>query len=73
MRFHYRTPGLFALLVRVSEAMPHAIDETDEYRGCKSWVTLEQALAVGEMRPVLGHAALAAVREGAEAAIFREE
>ena len=72
-RFHYRTPGLFALLVRVSEATPHAIDETDDYRGCKSWVTLEESMAVGETRPVLGDAAFATLGEGVEAAIFREE
>ena len=60
-RFHYRTPGLFALLVRVSEATPHSIDETDEYRGCKSWVTLGEPLAVGETRRVLGDAAFAEI------------
>jgi hypothetical protein len=62
-RFHYRTPGLFALLVRVSEATPHAIDETDAYRGCKSWVTLERPLSVGQARPVLDDAAFAEVNE----------
>jgi hypothetical protein len=58
-RFHYRTPGLFALVVRVSEASPHDIDETDAYRGCKSWVTLEEPLAVGHTRPVLDDATFA--------------
>jgi hypothetical protein len=62
-RFHYRTPGLFALVVRVSEATPHAIDETNEYRGCKSWVTLGEPVDAGETRPVLDDAAFAAVME----------
>ena len=62
-RFNYRTPGLFALIVRVSEATPHEIVETDDYRGCKSWVTLEEPLSLGETRPVLEDAAFAKVRE----------
>ena len=66
-RFHYRTPGLYALLVRVSEASPHAIVETDAYRGCKSWVTLEEPLPTGETRYVLDDTAFAqaSVRIGA--------
>ena len=62
-RFHYRTPGLFALLVRVSEATPHEVVETDDYRGCKSWVRLEQSLPTGETRHVLDDAAFAEVSE----------
>ena len=62
-RFHYRTPGLYAILVRVSEASPHDFRETDTYRGCKSWVTLDQPLPLGETRPVLDDAAFANVEE----------
>jgi hypothetical protein len=40
-RFHYRTPGLFVLPVRVYEAATvHELPETAEYAGCKSWVQL---------------------------------
>ena len=62
-RFHYRTPGLFALFVRVYEASSHDIIETDEYRGCKSWVTLEEPLSLVETRPVLDDAAFAKASE----------
>ena len=45
-RFHYRKPGLFELTVKVT-AIPMAIDiqETPEYAGCKTWVTLEKVIS----------------------------
>ena len=62
-RFHYRTLGLYALLVRVSEASPHSIVETDDYRGCKSWVTLDEPLPTGETRYVMDDETFATVKE----------
>lgn len=61
MRFHYR-PGtpLYLLLLRVHR-LPRATEvvETPEYRGCKSWVTLETPVATGGAVPVLSDAAFA--------------
>lgn len=53
-RFHYRRPGLFALVVRVF-AMPQALvlPNTSEYDGCRSWVTLDQDVATTGAAPVL--------------------
>ncbi len=41
-RFHYRTPGLFVLNVRVFR-LARPVDAVDrpEYAGCKTWVTLD--------------------------------
>src|SRR5438270_9035019 len=38
-RFHYRTPGLYVLTVRVSRLVqPLEAVERPEYAGCKTWV-----------------------------------
>jgi hypothetical protein len=52
-RFHYRTPGLYVLLVRVFRLdRPVELPDTPTYAGCRTWVHLEQAVeAVGQ--PVL--------------------
>jgi hypothetical protein len=53
-RFHYRRPGQFVLLVRVYRALrPHAIAESPEFAGCKTWVQLPGALALESPQPVL--------------------
>ncbi|MGH7362160.1 MAG: DUF1802 family protein [Candidatus Methylomirabilales bacterium] len=61
MRFHYR-PGtpLYLMLLRVHR-LPRAVEvvETPEYRGCKSWVTLEAPVATSGATPVLSDAAFA--------------
>jgi len=45
-RFHYRTPGLFALSVRVFRlAEPTMRVERPEYAGCKTWVSLDQPVS----------------------------
>lgn len=42
-RFHYRTPGLYALFVRVyAAAQPRDVPNRPEYDGCKSWVPLAE-------------------------------
>jgi hypothetical protein len=42
-RFHYRTPGLYILTVRVFRVQtPAEIPEAPEYAGCKTWVELDQ-------------------------------
>ena len=44
-RFHYRTPGLYALTMQAYE-MPATlvIPEHPAYAGCKTWVDLEEAI-----------------------------
>ncbi len=39
-RFHYRTPGLYVLDVRVTPATRRVVPERPEYVGCKTWVHL---------------------------------
>jgi hypothetical protein len=53
-RFAYRTPGLYALPLRVWRA-PAAIEitETSQYAGCKSWVELERGFPTADSTPVL--------------------
>lgn len=46
-RFHYRTPGLFALTVSVFKlAEPQVRVERPEYAGCKTWVELDTPIAI---------------------------
>ncbi|VTT97421.1 Marine sediment metagenome DNA, contig: S01H1_L03602 (Fragment) OS=marine sediment metagenome GN=S01H1_10638 PE=4 SV=1: DUF1802 [Gemmataceae bacterium] len=53
-RFHYRTPGLFALTVRVfALAEPHERPERPEYAGCKTWVELDAGVPTAGATPVL--------------------
>jgi len=54
-RFHYRKPGLWALLVRIylrPEAWPVAI--TEAQLGCKTWVPLESPPPPSSLAPALG-------------------
>jgi hypothetical protein len=53
-RFHYRTPGLFVLMVRVFQLpKPESRIERPEYSGCKTWVTLDKPIATEGSAPVL--------------------
>lgn len=52
-RFHYRTPGLFALTVRVFRRhTPTDLPEWPEYAGCKTWVKLTPAVEEWPATPV---------------------
>jgi hypothetical protein len=56
-RFHYRTPGLFALIVRAfHRATPLAIADSPHFAGCKSWVDLPSPLPTLGLQPVLDDA-----------------
>jgi hypothetical protein len=58
-RFHYRTPGLFVLPVRVWRApAPVELPESEYYRGCHTWVELERALPTAGATPVLPDSAI---------------
>ncbi len=53
-RFHYRTPGLFVLTVRVFRlAVPVTRPVRPEYAGCKTWVELDSPVATHAATPVL--------------------
>jgi len=46
-RFHYRTPGLYVLAVRVRILFaPIEVPEHGEYAGCKTWVELDRELSI---------------------------
>jgi hypothetical protein len=55
-RFHYRTPGLYVLPVRVYRAAPVELPELPHYAGCKSWVELGRELPTEGAMPVLSEA-----------------
>jgi hypothetical protein len=57
-RFHYRTPGLFVLSVRIfAPDHPRRIIESPHFAGCKSWVDLPDDVATNDLAPVLDDAA----------------
>lgn len=57
-RFAYRRPGLTVVLLRVYRVpQPFELQETMDYRGCKSWVLLEKPLSTAGSQPVLTDAA----------------
>jgi hypothetical protein len=59
-RFHYRTPGLFVLTVRVCRlAQPAEVVERPEYAGCKTWVELDTVVDMAGAAPVLSDEAFA--------------
>lgn len=69
-RFHYRTPGLFVLTVRVS-ALPSPVEVPDraEYAGCKTWVELAEEVPTAGAVPVLSDAAFATYARAVEAVL----
>ncbi len=72
-RFHYRTPGLFVLTVRVS-ALPASVEVPDqhEYAGCKTWVELADEVPTAGATPVMTDDAFAAYVRAVNAAITAE-
>lgn len=61
-RFHYRTPGLTLLLLRVQRvSVPPLIDETPEQAGCRSWVPLATALDPGAVTATLTDAEVGSI------------
>src|SRR5262249_12515920 len=53
-RFHYRTPGLYVLAVRVHQ-LPVSVEviEQPKYAGCKTWVELDAGISTDAATPVL--------------------
>ena len=63
-RFHYKTPGLYLLVVRVYRAPAvHEIVELPAYAGCRSWVELEKPLPTEGSTPVLDDESFRIVRK----------
>jgi hypothetical protein len=72
-RFHYRNnPGVHVIALRISE-LPRTIDVVDvpRYRGCVSWVALDQPLDVTDAKAVLSPDALTR-RVGALSSVLGE-
>lgn len=67
-RFHYRTPGLFALLVRIHRRpKPQRVPQSPHFAGCRSWVDFPADIATEGLVPVMPdethHARMAMIRE----------
>jgi hypothetical protein len=72
-RFHYRQPGLFALVVRVyAVPRPVALPNTPTYDGCRSWVRLERDLPTDGAAAVLTDAEFSQRRALIAAALAAE-
>jgi hypothetical protein len=53
-RFHYRTPGLFVLMVRIFHLPCGEVrNELPEYAGCKTWVKLDTHVSIEGAVPIL--------------------
>ena len=56
-RFHYRSPGLFVLPVRIYRLrQPIELAESPHFAGCRTWVDLERELPTAGLSPVLSDA-----------------
>ena len=53
-RFHYKTPGLFAMLVRLHHLpAPRTIPSLPHFAGCRSWVDFPEPLTTSGLIPIL--------------------
>lgn len=59
-RYNYRRPGLWVVTVRASVLPePVVVSNTEEYAGCVSWVSLDEAIDPKDTRPALSDEAFA--------------
>ncbi len=72
-RFHrWAEEGLFALIVRVYELPnPVTLEMSEEYTGCKSWVTLSENIPLAGARLVVSDAGFEQRLKDVQAAILR--
>jgi hypothetical protein len=69
-RFQYRSPGLWALVVRVwARERPTTLIATPEQLGCKTWVDLDPPLPTSGLAPVIDDEAWRRRRETLLAAL----
>jgi len=53
-RFFYQSPGLWVLALRTySRDSTYVLDVTPEQEGCRSWVSLGQALSTSDAKPAI--------------------
>ena len=53
-RFYYRSPGIYAVIVRVYHMEESMIIPNDEsYEGCKSWIEFPESVSSQKAQPVL--------------------
>lgn len=71
-RFHYRSPGLYVLIVRCFQ-LPMSIDVPNlaEYAGCKSWVPLQADISKDRAEPILEESVFQAKQRAILAALGR--
>lgn len=73
-RFAYRRPGLWLIVVRVwRRREPWQVVESTAMAGCKSWVTLPEALPTTDLAPVLDDAAFAQAVAAVHACLKRAQ
>jgi hypothetical protein len=67
-KFHYRNkPWVHALLLRVYKLEPaQTITETEQQRGCVSWVPLEQTISLENLKPSMDDSSFTAQRQKLE-------
>ena len=54
MRFEYKNPGLFVLLIRAYRlAQPVEVENNTDYAGCRTWVELSEKYSTSNLTPVL--------------------
>ena len=69
-RFHYREPGLFALVVRMyRRSTPLVLPDSPHFAGCRSWVDLPSEVSTEGMEPVMNDADHARMMERIEGAL----
>ena len=69
-RFRYRSPGLWALVVRVfTRARPTTLIATPEQLGCKTWVDLDPPPPTSDLAPALDDEAWRRRREALPAVL----
>ncbi len=72
-RFDYRTPGLFALIVRVFRLLSATeVVDCPEYAGCKTWVEFDTPVPTTGAVPVLSDEAFAEYNRAVAAALGPE-
>ncbi len=53
-RFHYKAPGLFAMLVRLHQLPdPRTIPSLPHFAGCRSWVDFPEPMMTSGLTPIL--------------------
>ena len=74
MRFHYRSPGLWIMLLRVYEnEQVYQISNSEHIAGCRSWVDLPQALPLSAPTPVLDESRFQSEKERLQSAFPKPE